>query len=151
VLVDYAHTPDAVQVAVEALRSLVDGGRVLLVLGAGGDRDTGKRGPMGAAAVAADVVVFTSDNPRGEDPATIVQALVDGARQAVAQGAGGEFRVELDRRAAIGAAIADARPGDVVLIAGKGHERIQELADRTVAFDDREVAAAFLAQTGGDA
>ena len=151
VLIDYAHTPDAVQLAVAALRSLVDGGRVLLVLGAGGDRDRGKRVPMGAAAAAADVVVFTSDNPRGEDPATIVEALVDGARRAVEQGAGAEFRVELDRRAAIGAAIAEARPGDVVLIAGKGHERTQELADRTVPFDDHQVAAEFLAQTGGGA
>jgi UDP-N-acetylmuramoyl-L-alanyl-D-glutamate--2,6-diaminopimelate ligase len=151
VLVDYAHTPDAVRLAVAALRSLVDGGRVLLVLGAGGDRDRGKRGPMGAAAVAADVVVFTSDNPRGEDPKAIVEALIDGARQAVAHGALGEFRVELDRRTAIGVAITEARPGDVVLIAGKGHERTQELADHTVAFDDREVAAEFLAQTGGGA
>ena len=151
VLVDYAHTPDAVRLAIAALRSLVDGGRVLLVLGAGGDRDRGKRGPMGAAAVAADVVVFTSDNPRGEDPLAIIEALADGARQAVAEGATGEVRIEPDRRAAIGAAISDARPGDVVLIAGKGHERTQELGDRTVPFDDRDVAAGFLAQMGGDA
>ncbi len=149
VLVDYAHTPDAVQLAVAARRSRVDGGRVLLVLGAGGDRDRGKRGPMGAAAVAADVVVFTSDNPRGEDPMAIIDALVDGARGAIDRGARGVFRVEHDRRVAIGAAITEARPGDVVLIAGKGHERTQELADRTVAFDDREVAAMFLTPSGG--
>lgn len=151
VLVDYAHTPDAVRLAVAALRSLVDGGRVLVVLGAGGDRDRGKRGPMGAAAMAADVVVFTSDNPRGEDPQAIVDALVDGARRAVEQGAAGEFRVELDRRTAIHAAISEARPGDVVLIAGKGHEHTQVLADRTVPFDDRRIAAQVLTQRGGGA
>ncbi|MFA9428941.1 UDP-N-acetylmuramoyl-L-alanyl-D-glutamate--2,6-diaminopimelate ligase [Egicoccus sp. AB-alg2] len=145
VLVDYAHTPDAVEQVVLTVRRLLEPGRrVLVVLGAGGDRDREKRGPMGAAAATADVAVLTSDNPRTEEPAAILDAVVAGARRAVADGATAEVYGELDRRAAIGQALALARPGDVVVIAGKGHETGQEFADRTLPFDDREVARELL-------
>lgn len=142
VLVDYAHTPDAVRTVIATLRPLLDpGARLLVVLGAGGDRDAGKRGPMGAAAAAADVAVLTSDNPRSEDPATILAAVEAGAR-----GVGGtaEVMVEVDRRQAIATALDRARGSDVVLIAGKGHEVGQQFADHTVDFDDRRVAAELL-------
>jgi UDP-N-acetylmuramoyl-L-alanyl-D-glutamate--2,6-diaminopimelate ligase len=99
---------------------------------------------MGAAATAADVAVLTSDNPRREDPQAILDAVVAGARAALEAGADAELVVELDRRRAIGAALERARSGDVVLIAGKGHETVQEFADRVVPFDDRLVAAGFL-------
>ncbi|MFP4311130.1 MAG: UDP-N-acetylmuramoyl-L-alanyl-D-glutamate--2,6-diaminopimelate ligase [Nitriliruptoraceae bacterium] len=145
VLVDYAHTPEAVTTVLATVReSLPAGGRLLLVLGCGGDRDHSKRGPMGAAATAADVAVLTSDNPRSEDPEAILAAMVTGARAAVEAGATASVVVELDRRRAIGLALAEAGADDVVLIAGKGHETVQELADRVAPFDDREVAAAFL-------
>jgi UDP-N-acetylmuramoyl-L-alanyl-D-glutamate--2,6-diaminopimelate ligase len=154
VLVDYAHTPDAVEQLVATLRSLLvaergpDGGRVLLVLGAGGDRDRGKREPMGRAAAAADVAVLTSDNPRSEDPAAILASVERGARDAVAAGAPAELLVEPDRRRAIAAALDAATTGDVVVIAGKGHETGQELADRTLPFDDRQVAGELLEAAG---
>lgn len=136
VVVDYAHTPEGIEHVLRSARGLVTG-RVLVVFGCGGDRDPDKRPLMGAAAVAnADVVVVTSDNPRGEDP----QAIVD----AVLRGIEGRYRdrvsVELDRRAAIGRAIGAARPGDVVVIAGKGHETTQTIGDQVLPFDDREVA-----------
>jgi UDP-N-acetylmuramoyl-L-alanyl-D-glutamate--2,6-diaminopimelate ligase len=133
VVVDYAHTPDGVEQVLKAARS-VAAGRVLVVLGAGGDRDWDKRPMMGeAAARHADVVVVTSDNPRSEDPEVIAAA--------VAAGAAGhrDVRVELDRRAAIELAVHDARPGDVVVVAGKGHETTQTIGDRVLPFDDREV------------
>ena len=136
VYVDYAHTPDALLAATEALRPHVEG-RLILVFGAGGDRDAGKRGPMGAAASAsADVVYVTDDNPRGEDPAAIRAAIVAGATGPVTEIA--------DRRAAIAAAIRAAGPGDIVLIAGKGHEQGQIIgrgdAMRVLPFDDVAVA-----------
>ena len=142
VLVDYAHTPDAVERVVATLRPLLGGGRLIVVLGAGGDRDRSKRPLMGAAAAAADVAVLTSDNPRSEDPAAILDAVVGGARGA---GTSAEIVVESDRRQAIAAALDRARPGDVVVIAGKGHEPYQELASGRVDFDDRVVAAELLA------
>ena len=149
VFVDYAHSPDAVRSVLDSLRgSLAPDGRLFVVLGAGGDRDRGKRGAMGAAATLADVAVLTSDNPRTEDPQVILDALASGAKEAVGSD-GGEVVLELDRRRAIERAIEGARPGDVVLIAGKGHETTQELADRVVAFDDREVAAEILDRSGG--
>jgi UDP-N-acetylmuramoyl-L-alanyl-D-glutamate--2,6-diaminopimelate ligase len=151
VLVDYAHTPDAVAQVVATLRSLGGGGRVLVVLGAGGDRDRGKRAAMGAAAATADIAVLTSDNPRSEDPSRILATVAAGARQAVGDGAPAEVLVELDRRQAIGAALRAAQPGDVVVIAGKGHETGQELADRTLPFDDRAVAASLLVEAGWSA
>ncbi|MBW3605514.1 MAG: UDP-N-acetylmuramoyl-L-alanyl-D-glutamate--2,6-diaminopimelate ligase [Actinobacteria bacterium] len=140
VLVDYAHTPDSLTRVLEATRELVDG-RVLLTVGCGGERDRGKRPAMGAAAVTgADHVVFTSDNPRGEDPHAILAAIVEGARTA----SGGRWSVEVDRRAAIASVLATARPGDAVVIAGKGHEVGQQLAEETIDFDDRVVARDLL-------
>jgi len=130
VLVDYAHTPGALEVALEAARELARG-RVICVFGAGGDRDRDKRPLMGrVVSDLADVAIVTSDNPRSEDPAAIA-AAVAGAR---------ELDVELDRRRAIERALEAAREGDVVVIAGKGHEQGQEIAGRTLPFDDREVA-----------
>jgi len=136
VLVDYAHTPDSVENVLRTARQLT-AGRVIVVLGCGGDRDRAKRPLMGRAATAnADLSVITSDNPRTEDPLAIVEEIVPGAREG-----GGAYVVEVDRRAAIRISVSEAGPGDVVVIAGKGHEAYQELADRTIAFDDREVAA----------
>ena len=135
VYVDYAHTPDAVEAAIAALRphvANVDGGRLITVLGAGGDRDEGKRPEMGVvAARLSDVVIVTDDNPRGEDPAVIRKAMLAGAPQATEIG---------DRREAIAAAIAMARAGDIVLVAGKGHEQGQIVGDRVLPFDDVGVA-----------
>jgi UDP-N-acetylmuramoyl-L-alanyl-D-glutamate--2,6-diaminopimelate ligase len=144
VFVDYAHTPEALQTVLATLRPLVPGdSRILVVVGAGGDRDRAKRAPMGAAAAAADVAILTSDNPRSEDPATILDEVVQGARTA---GSDAQVVVELDRRAAIGLALERARPGDVVLVAGKGHETTQEFADRVEPFDDRVEVARVLGQ-----
>ncbi len=135
VYVDYAHTPDALSAAIAALRPHVMG-RLITVFGAGGDRDQGKRAPMGAAAVAgSDLVIVTDDNPRGEDAATI--------RAMVLQGAPGASEMA-DRRAAIAAAIGEAKTGDIVLIAGKGHEQGQIIGSgenaRVLPFDDVTVA-----------
>jgi len=133
VIVDYAHKPDALEKVLRAARDLAEGNRVVVVVGAGGDRDRGKRPLMGKlAAELADVAIVTSDNPRSEDPEAIVAEIVAGAEKPV--------EVELDRAAAIRRAIKLAAPGDVVLIAGKGAEQGQEFADRTVPFDDREMA-----------
>ncbi len=153
VLVDYAHTPDAVAQAVRITRGLAGkAARVVVVLGCGGDRDRAKRGPMGAAAASADVAVLTSDNPRSEDPEAILDAMEAGAREAIGAGASAALHRVTDREAAIALALEQARPGDLVLIAGKGHETGQSFADQTVPFDDREVAARLLAaRVGGDA
>jgi len=138
VYVDYAHTPDALDAAIAALRPHVaNGGRLIVVFGAGGDRDVGKRPQMGEVATrSADLVIVTDDNPRSEDPATI--------RAAILAGAGGNAREIGDRRAAIAAAVGDAGPSDIVLIAGKGHEQGQIFGSgdtmRIEAFDDVEVA-----------
>jgi UDP-N-acetylmuramoyl-L-alanyl-D-glutamate--2,6-diaminopimelate ligase len=140
ILVDYAHTPDSLGSVLRAARGLTRG-RVLVVVGCGGDRDPGKRAAMGrAAAELADLAVLTSDNPRSEDPRRILDALLAGAASVPAARVG----VELDRRAAIATALSAAAPGDVVVLAGKGHETYQELADRTMPFDDREVARELL-------
>jgi len=135
VIVDYAHTPAGVAAVVAATRELTRG-RIVVVLGAGGDRDRSKRPLMGAAAAAADVVVVTSDNPRREEPGSIVAAVAAGARDAGCA----SVLVEVDRRAAIASALESAGPEDVVLILGKGHEQGQDLGDRVVPFDDRAVA-----------
>jgi UDP-N-acetylmuramoyl-L-alanyl-D-glutamate--2,6-diaminopimelate ligase len=134
-LVDYAHTPDALARVLATLRPHVQG-RLWCVFGCGGDRDPTKRGPMGAAvARGADVAVVTNDNPRSEDPEAIAEAVVDGLT-----GAGVEDAlVELDRAKAIGLAVKRAAPGDVVLVAGKGHETYQIIGDRELSFDDRLV------------
>lgn len=136
-LVDYAHSPDALERLLATSRDLVaPGGRLLVVLGAGGDRDAFKRPVMGEiAARDADIVVLTSDNPRSEDPAAIIAALREGADRA----ARADVVVELERRAAITRAVALARPGDVVVVAGKGHEQGQEIAGVVHPFDDRVV------------
>ena len=133
VIVDYAHKPDALANVLRAARELAGGNRVIVVVGAGGDRDRAKRAPMGRlAAELADLVIVTSDNPRSEDPEAIAAEIMTGAN--------GAAEVELDRGAAIARAVGLARAGDVVLIAGKGAEQGQEFADRTVPFDDRETA-----------
>jgi UDP-N-acetylmuramoyl-L-alanyl-D-glutamate--2,6-diaminopimelate ligase len=145
VAVDYAHTPDALERVLHAARKLVgDRARLGVVFGCGGDRDRGKRPLMGEiAARLADRVWVTSDNPRSERPAAIIDDILAG----VPQGPGGAELSELaDRRAAIEAAIAWARPGDVLMIAGKGHETYQIIGGEVLAFDDREVARAALAR-----
>jgi UDP-N-acetylmuramoyl-L-alanyl-D-glutamate--2,6-diaminopimelate ligase len=139
VLVDYAHTPRALETALEAARELAPGGRLICVFGAGGDRDRAKRPVMGqVVAERADVSLVTSDNPRSEDPAAIAAEVVDGL----------DLEVELDRGRAIERALESARPGDVVVIAGKGHEQGQEIAGRKLPFDDREVAREALRRLG---
>jgi UDP-N-acetylmuramoyl-L-alanyl-D-glutamate--2,6-diaminopimelate ligase len=148
-VVDYAHTPAAVETLLAAVRSVTPG-RVIVVLGCGGDRDRAKRPLMGAAAVAgADVAVLTSDNPRSEDPQTILDAMVRGT-DAVPAAERARLIVELDRRAAILAAVAEAREGDAVVVAGKGHETGQTIGDATTPFDDRAVLReALLAAVAG--
>jgi UDP-N-acetylmuramoyl-L-alanyl-D-glutamate--2,6-diaminopimelate ligase len=139
VVVDYAHTPDALERALAAVREH-GAARVLLVFGCGGDRDRAKRPVMGRVARAgADAVWVTSDNPRSEDPAAIAAGVLAGAG-----GEGGPVRLELDRRAAIAAALAVARPGDTVLVAGKGHETTQTIGEQVLPFDDRAVARELL-------
>jgi UDP-N-acetylmuramoyl-L-alanyl-D-glutamate--2,6-diaminopimelate ligase len=141
VLVDYAHTPDSVENVLGAARALAGSHRVIVVLGCGGDRDRGKRPLMGEAATRrADLSVISSDNPRSEDPGAIIAEIEQGARRG-----GGRYMVEPDRREAIRLALHEASPGDVVVIAGKGHETGQEFADRTIPFDDRVVAREELA------
>jgi UDP-N-acetylmuramoyl-L-alanyl-D-glutamate--2,6-diaminopimelate ligase len=142
VLVDYAHTPDALARSLEAVRDHIQG-RVLLVFGCGGDRDRAKRPLMGEIAErGADQSWITNDNPRSEDPAAIAHEI--------ARGMGGStYRIVLDRRAAIGEAIAAANPGDAVLVAGKGHETTQTIGDRVLPFDDREVARELLDASSG--
>ncbi|UMG92102.1 cyanophycin synthetase [Nocardioides sp. TF02-7] len=143
VVVDYAHKPDALEAVLRTLRP-VTAGRLVVVIGAGGDRDRGKRPVMGAiAATAADVVVVTDDNPRSEDPAAIRAELLAGARE-VTEGERAEVHEVGGRRAAIAFALVAARPGDVVLVAGKGHETGQEVAGVVHPFDDREVVREIL-------
>jgi UDP-N-acetylmuramoyl-L-alanyl-D-glutamate--2,6-diaminopimelate ligase len=143
VVVDYSHKPDALANVLRTARDLADG-RVICVFGAGGDRDRVKRPAMGRiAADLADIAILTSDNPRSEDPAAIAAE--------VEAGAPGELTRELDRRAAITQAVALARAGDVVVIAGKGHEQGQEIAGRILPFDDREVAREVLRRLGAPA
>jgi len=141
VVVDYAHTDDALKNLIALARDLVapHGGRVITLFGCGGDRDRTKRPKMGrAAAEGSDLVIVTSDNPRTEDPLAIIDEILPGTREGRA-----EILVEPDRRAAIQLAIASARPGDIVLLAGKGHEKVQITAHGTTPFDD--VAEAALA------
>jgi UDP-N-acetylmuramoyl-L-alanyl-D-glutamate--2,6-diaminopimelate ligase len=141
VIVDYAHTPDGLRAALSAARSAANGGSVIAVFGCGGDRDREKRPEMGAAAAElADRVVVTSDNPRTEDPVAIIDAVMRGVpahyRDRVVS--------EPDRRRALAAALQVARPGDVVVIAGKGHETTQTIGTDRLPFDDRAVARELL-------
>ena len=144
VIVDYAHTDDALRNVLVTLREITPG-RLLLVFGCGGNRDSGKRAKMGrVAAELADWVTITSDNPRKEAPETIAAQVEAGYRQARPEGC----RVELDRRRAIDEAIRAAQPGDTVLIAGKGHETYQEFSDTVIPFDDRVHARETLEALG---
>jgi UDP-N-acetylmuramoyl-L-alanyl-D-glutamate--2,6-diaminopimelate ligase len=142
VLVDYAHTPDSLENVLRTARDLAQN-RVLCVFGCGGDRDRGKRPLMGRIATElADVAIVTSDNPRSEEPGAIIAEILEGAADA---------EVEPDRRKAIAQAIGEAGEGDVVVIAGKGHEQGQQFADGTIPFDDREVAREALRRLGAAA
>ena len=141
---DYAHTPDALTKAIASIKEL-SGGRTIVVFGCGGNRDATKRPIMGAAALAADYAVVTSDNPRHEEPDAIIADIVAGMEDAE------RFTVEPDRRSAIAAAIALARPGDAILVAGKGHEDYQLVGDEVLSFDDRVVAAEELERAFGGA
>ncbi len=144
VLVDYAHTPAGLEVALASARALAGADRVLCLFGCGGDRDRGKRPEMGAVAAAgADVVVLTSDNPRSEDPLCILDDIRSGITGGV------DLVVEPDRAAAIRAAVRLAHPGDVVLLAGKGHETTQVVAERALPFDDRVEAVRAVAERQG--
>jgi len=146
VVVDYAHTPDAIDVVLADIRSATSG-RVIAVIGAGGDRDRDKRQAMGAAAARhGDVVIVTTDNPRSEAPAQIADEVAKGARRF----GGIHLTVELDRRRAIGDAIDMAGPGDIVVVMGKGHEQGQEISGMIRPFDDREVAKDALRAAGWD-
>lgn len=148
VIVDYAHTPDSLDNVLRAARDVAErsSGRLICVFGAGGDRDRAKRPLMGAvAARLADVVIVTSDNPRSEKPEAIVDAILEGV---IGELADGPTEILVDRKQAISAGIGRAQQGDVVVIAGKGHETGQEFEDRTIPFDDRVVAREALAQLG---
>ena len=142
VVVDYAHTPGAIASVIEAARASA-GGRVIAVIGAGGNRDRSKRAEMARAASSADRVMLTSDNPRSEDPLSILVDLSAGLE-------GRKFSMEEDRRRAIDIAVGWARSGDVVLILGKGHERYQEIAGQRIPFDDRVFARRSLRREGAD-
>ena len=143
VLVDYAHTPDSLENVLRTARDLAQN-RLICVFGCGGDRDRGKRPLMGRIATdLADLAIVTSDNPRSEEPEAIIAEILDGA--------GSEAEVEADRREAIVRAVATAGEGDVVVIAGKGHEQGQQFADHTIPFDDREVASDALRRLGAPA
>ena len=148
VVVDYAHTDDALRNLTALAREFVTrggpGGRVLTVFGCGGDRDRAKRPLMGeAAGRGSDFVVLTSDNPRSEDPIAIINDALVGLQKT-----GAAYRVEPDRRKAIALAIGQARPGDVLLLAGKGHEKVQVTRDGPHPFDDVEVARELLHAAG---
>jgi UDP-N-acetylmuramoyl-L-alanyl-D-glutamate--2,6-diaminopimelate ligase len=141
VVVDYAHKPGALEQVLRTARELAAGGRVICVVGCGGDRDRAKRPVMGRiASELADAAIITSDNPRSEDPLAIVEEVVAGATS--------DVEVEPDRAAAIARAVESAREGDVVVIAGKGHEQGQTIGDRTLPFDDSEVARDALRRLG---
>lgn len=147
-VVDYAHKTDAVESVLRSLRKVTKG-KLHIVLGCGGDRDTTKRGPMGAAAARlADTAVLTSDNPRSEDPLAILAAMLSGAAEVPAHERG-DVLVDADRAAAVAAAVARARPGDTVLIAGKGHEQGQDIHGVVRPFDDRTVLRAAIARSLG--
>ncbi len=145
VVVDYAHTPDGLAELLRSARASGEG-KIVVVFGCGGDRDREKRPEMGAvAAASADVVVLTSDNPRHEPPEAIIDEILRGVPDSLRS----QVRVEPDRRAAIRSALAAAAPGDVVLVAGKGHEATQTIGDVALPFDDREVVRTVWRELGG--
>jgi len=145
VVVDYSHTPDSLENALAAARA-VTRGRVIVVFGCGGDRDRGKRPLMGEiGARCADRAIVTSDNPRSEEPKAIIDGIVAGVPRELLS----KVSLEPDRRAAILTALGEARSGDTVVIAGKGHEQGQIIGDRRIPFDDRAVAEEFLAGLRG--
>jgi UDP-N-acetylmuramoyl-L-alanyl-D-glutamate--2,6-diaminopimelate ligase len=144
VVVDYAHTDDALRNLLATAKDLNPDGRIITLFGCGGDRDRTKRPLMGeAAGRASEIVVLTSDNPRSEDPLLIINDVIVGVQRTKAK-----LFVEPDREKAIAVALDEARSGDVVLLAGKGHETYQVLRERTIEFDDREVARAVLRRHG---
>jgi UDP-N-acetylmuramoyl-L-alanyl-D-glutamate--2,6-diaminopimelate ligase len=144
VIVDYAHTDDALRNLISTARELSPSGRIITVFGAGGERDRTKRPLMGEAAGSlSDVVVLTSDNPRGEDPLRIINDVAVGLQRVNAK-----YRAEPDREAALQIALDEAKAGDIVLLAGKGHETYQVLRDGKIDFDDREKARAILKRKG---
>ena len=144
VVVDFAHTDDALRNLISTARELSPSGRIITVFGAGGERDRTKRPLMGEAAGSlSDLVVLTSDNPRSEDPLRIINDIVVGLQKVNAK-----YRVEPSRERAIEIALEEAQPGDIVLLAGKGHETTQVLRDKTVEFDDREMARSILRRKG---
>lgn len=144
VVVDYAHADDAMHNLISTARELNPTGRIITVFGAGGERDRSTRPLMGEASGSlSDLVVLTSDNPRSEDPLRIINDVVVGLQKVNAN-----YRIEPDRDAALEMAMHEARPGDIVLLAGKGHENYQILRDRTFEFDDREKARAILRRKG---
>ncbi len=142
VVVDYAHTDDALRNLLATARELNPEGRIITLFGCGGDRDRTKRPLMGeAAGHASDIVVLTSDNPRSEDPLLIINDVIVGVQRTKTK-----LLVEVDRQKAIELALDVARAGDIVLLAGKGHETYQVLRDRTIEFDDRDVARRMLGE-----
>lgn len=143
-VVDYAHSPDAIERVITAARADRTHGRIIIVLGAGGDRDQQKRPAMGRAAALADLVIVTDDNPRTEDPAEIRNMVRRGAELGNA-----EVQEIASRQEALAFAVQASQPGDIVLVVGKGHETTQDLGDRVVAFDDRQVLAFFVRQQFG--
>jgi UDP-N-acetylmuramoyl-L-alanyl-D-glutamate--2,6-diaminopimelate ligase len=144
VVVDYAHADDAMRNLISTARELNPSGRIITVFGAGGERDRSTRPPMGEAAGSlSDLVILTSDNPRSEDPLRIINDVVVGLQKVNAN-----YVIEPDRDLAVAMAIDEAKPGDIVLLAGKGHENYQILRDRTYEFDDREKARAILRRRG---
>jgi len=144
VIVDYAHTDDALRNLMTTAKQIHPDGRLITLFGCGGDRDRTKRPLMGeAAGRSSDIVVLTSDNPRSEDPLLIINDVIVGLQRTKAK-----CLVEPDRKRAIEMALDQARPGDTVLLAGKGHETYQVLRDRTTEFDDREVAREILRKQG---
>jgi UDP-N-acetylmuramoyl-L-alanyl-D-glutamate--2,6-diaminopimelate ligase len=144
VVVDYAHTDDALRNLIATARELNPSGRIITVFGAGGERDRTKRPLMGEAAGSlSSLVVLTSDNPRSEDPLRIINDVVVGLQKVSAK-----YRIEPDREQALEIALEAAQPGDMVLVAGKGHETYQVLRDRTTEFDDREKTRGILRRKG---
>jgi UDP-N-acetylmuramoyl-L-alanyl-D-glutamate--2,6-diaminopimelate ligase len=150
VAVDYAHTDDALRnltaLAREFVQQAGQKGKVITVFGCGGDRDRAKRPLMGeAAGRGSDFVILTSDNPRSEDPLAIINDAMVGLQRS-----GTKYKTEPDRKAAIALAVSEANPGDIVLIAGKGHEKVQITRDGSISFDDVDVARKILRDAGYD-